>query len=185
MTHRSIRRTLLAAAALTAAAATATVTAQVPIHSQTDDDGARYGVWGAGADYKCSFHDGMAFVPYLGRDYPVTRSLRWRTVSAKIGATELCTVAAPRARWHDCRAEFDLGGLTEAYDLRLDGVEQTFVLATRPAAAGDLVIRGAVATALSCATRSRPTTRPTARACRRPSATPRSTAGLSRSATPT
>ncbi|MCA8953667.1 MAG: hypothetical protein KDE27_29410, partial [Planctomycetes bacterium] len=40
------------------------------------------------------------------------------------------------------------GAFVEAYDVRADGVEQTFLLRDRPAVAGDLVLRGSVATDL-------------------------------------
>ena len=57
----------------------ATAPERVPIHTQAADEGVEYGVWAGGKRYKASFHDGMTFVPYLGRKYPVARSLRWRT----------------------------------------------------------------------------------------------------------
>lgn len=113
----------------------------VPLHSQQDDMDLSYGVWAAGDGYKVSFHDGMQFVPYLGRDYPSVQSLRWRTLSAKVGEHELVS-HQPRFSQTEWRAEYDLGGLVEAYDVLVGGLEQTFVLASAPSAFGDLVIRG-------------------------------------------
>lgn len=118
----------------------------VPIHTQAADEGVPYGLWAAGAHYKASFHDGFTFVPYLGADYPFTQSVAWRTESAKLGELELCTTA-PELRHDAHRASYDLGGLTEVYDVRSEGVEQTFVLTERPAA-GALVIRGRVQSAM-------------------------------------
>lgn len=120
---------------------------RVPIHTAAADQGASYGVWAAGRHYKASFHDGATFVPYLGRGYPRSQSLRWVTTSVRIGATELCS-KAPTLRYDGFRAEYDLGGLIEAWDVRDDGLEQTFVIDRRPAGDGDLVVQGAISTAL-------------------------------------
>lgn len=120
-----------------------------PIHSQADDpEGGAYGTWAAGADYKVSFHDGATFVPYLGGDYPVTQTFAWRTTSVTVGEHELATRERPLGRQvDDTRYEYDLGGVVEAYEVRLDGLEQTFVV-RQLLATGDLVVRGTVRTAL-------------------------------------
>ncbi len=118
----------------------------VPIHTQADDGGVPYGLWAGGDDYKASFDGGMVFVPYGASAGPAP-TWSWRTASARVGELELVT-HAPRLCHTDLRAEYHLGGVVEAYDVRADGLEQTFVLAQRPAAAGDLVIRGAVASVL-------------------------------------
>jgi hypothetical protein len=115
---------------------------RTPIHTAEHDNGLAYGTWAAGDDYKVSFHDGMAFVPYLGASYPTTQMLRWRTTSAKVGEVELVN-GAPQHEHADFRYEYRFGAITEAYDVLAEGLEQTFVLNQRPAA-GDLVIRGAV-----------------------------------------
>jgi hypothetical protein len=115
---------------------------RTPIHTAPDDLGRPYGTWAAGDDYKVSFHDGMAFVPYLGASYPTTQTLRWRTASAKVGEVELVQ-DAPQHHRADFRYEYRFGPITEAYDVLAEGLEQTFVLHQRPST-GDLVIRGAV-----------------------------------------
>lgn len=122
----------------------------VPIHTAEPDGGVPYGIWAAGARYKASFHDGATFVPLLGMAYPHNLPWSWRTQSVRVGEHELVT-QAPRLQWTAERAEYELGGVVEAYDVRLEGLEQTFVLRARPAAAGDLVLRGAVTTALHAA----------------------------------
>lgn len=118
-----------------------------PIHTQPDDEGQPYGVWAAGRDYKASFAGGMAFVPYSGASDEAPVAWRWTTTSATFGEHQLVTMA-PRLTHTAWRAEYDLGGVVEAYDVRPEGLEQTFVLRQRPATNGELVIRGAIASAL-------------------------------------
>jgi hypothetical protein len=141
----------LVAAALPAqggAADTAiTLRGTVPIHGLAADEGLPYGLWAAGDGYKASFHDGAVFVPYLGRDYPQSRPLRWRTTSVAVGGRQLVW-QAPRLRHTATRAEYDLGGVIEAYDVLTEGLEQTFVVPRRPSTNGDLVVRGAIETTL-------------------------------------
>lgn len=136
----------IGAPAVAQAPSSALAITRTPIHAGPADEGVPYGIWAAGAAYKASFHDGACFVPYLGRDYPRTQSLRWRTTSARLGDLELRT-QEPVLTHSAFRAEYDLGGLVEAYDVREDGLEQTFVLAERRGA-GDLVIAGGITTGL-------------------------------------
>ncbi|MEZ6038621.1 MAG: hypothetical protein R3F29_14155 [Planctomycetota bacterium] len=151
--NRSIAAALAAALVCTAATAQTPLPPSVtPIHTAADDLGIAYGVWAAGDRYKVSFHDGMTFVPYLGADYPRTQSLAWRTTSARLGERELLDGRAPEASGSGTRFEYRFGALTEAYDVLVDGLEQTFVLRER-ATAGDLVIRGALTTDLHAADR--------------------------------
>jgi hypothetical protein len=154
-TSRSVAALLLSAAWLSAQepplpAVTdpaALRTLRTPIHTQPDDEGHAYGIWAAGADYKVSFHGGMRFVPYAG-PVAVVPDVAWRTASVRVGPIELAT-QPPLLRTSSWRAEYDLGGVVEAYDVRAEGVEQTFVLARRPAAGGDLTIRGEVGSPLA------------------------------------
>jgi hypothetical protein len=78
--------------------------------------------------------------------------LRWNTEAAHVGGHSLLT-RAPQLAHTDFRAEYDHGGLVEAYDVRADGLEQTFVLRQRPTGAGDLVIRGRIESTLQSAAR--------------------------------
>ncbi len=119
----------------------------VPIHTAEADKGLEYGIWASGPDYKVSFHDGMAFYPMLGKDAPRNLPVRWVTTSVRVGDRELLQ-DAPRTAYTDWRFEFQHDEFTEAYDVRADGVEQTFVLHRRPDAVGDLVIRGRLDTEL-------------------------------------
>lgn len=152
---RSVPAALLAALSLPAQQPLAPIAplaaagqaACAPIHTQPDDAGQPYGIWAAGRDYKASFAGGMAFVPYLGASDEAPVAWRWTTTSATVGEHQLVTMT-PRLAHTAWRAEYDLGGLVEAYDVRPEGLEQTFVLRQRPATNGELVIRGAVASAL-------------------------------------
>jgi hypothetical protein len=121
----------------------------VPIHTAAPDTiGGSYGLWAAGPDYKASFHDGFAFFPVLGADHPENLPLHWRTAGVVAGGVpvDLATEVEPT---HDAwRVEYQRGPMTEAYDLREDGVEQSFVFPAPVGAAGDLVIRGVVTTPL-------------------------------------
>ncbi|MCA8978168.1 MAG: hypothetical protein KDC98_25800 [Planctomycetes bacterium] len=108
--------------------------------------------WAAGSGYKVSFHDGMTFVPYLGADYPHNQPWSWRTVSVRAGTEEL--LAGDRAAEHrndDYRYEYRLGAVTETYDVRAEGLEQSFVIHA-PTGAGELVVTGAITTGLDAAT---------------------------------
>ncbi len=117
---------------------------RTPIHTSAGD----YGTWASGADHKVSFHDGFAFYPYLGPDYQDNLPLRWARTSLRVGDAPALPATAPRHRHTDWRYEYDHGGFVEAYDIRPDGVEQSFVLATRPPGKGDIVIRGEIDTPL-------------------------------------
>ncbi len=122
----------------------------VPIHSHPADPvGGAYGTWAAGPDYKVSFDDGFTFYPVLGESYPRNLPLRWRTESVRAGEQALVdrgTVARRHATaW---RYELRYGSVTEAYDVRDDGIEQTFTIHTPPQGGGDVVVRGRIATEL-------------------------------------
>ncbi len=68
-----------------------------------------------------------------------------------MGETELCTAEPVGRQASQTRYEYTLGDVIEAYDVRLEGLEQTFLLPDRPEGSGDLVIRGRVHSALNAA----------------------------------
>lgn len=123
---------------------------RIAVHSNAHQPGeAPYGVWAAGAAYKARFDGGMTFYPQLGRDYPRNQPLAWRTTSIRIGGAELLADRpTPSLAHRDYRVEYSLGRVVEAYDVRSEGLEQTFVFAQRPTGEGDLRITGEVTTAL-------------------------------------
>lgn len=125
-------------------------TRAVPIHSQPDDPaGGAYGLWTAGPDWKASFHQGFTFYPWIP-NAQVTRGWQWQTTSVRCGETEL--PCAPAVARHDAqRYEVQRGDVLERYDVRAEGIEQSFHLARRPAGAGELVIEGAITTPFTAA----------------------------------
>jgi hypothetical protein len=117
---------------------------RVPVHS------ADAGVWTAGPAYKASFHDGFVFYPRLGEAYPHNLPLRWTTTSITAGGLPIAMPEATRHEASDWRYAYVRGGVAEVYDMRPEGIEQSFVIAERPAP-GELVIQGQIDTELRCA----------------------------------
>ncbi len=114
--------------------------------------GAGGGRWASGANYKVALDDGIAFYPVLGERAPRNLPLRWRTRTIAVGGQSVFgPLAVAEAHASDWRYELRYGAVTEAYDVRNDGVEQTFVLHARPALGGDLVISGDIDSELSAA----------------------------------
>ncbi|MBL8900201.1 MAG: hypothetical protein JNM84_21400 [Planctomycetes bacterium] len=72
-----------------------------------------------------------------------------RLAELRSGARGIALLAAPEIAPRDERVELDHGALIERWTPRSDEVEQDFVLATRPAGLGDLVVRLAVETELT------------------------------------
>ena len=129
---------------------------RVPIHSAPDDPaGGSYGTWAGGATFKASFHDGFRFYPVLGKSYPHNLPIGWRTTRVSVGAATLVDGAEPAqgVQFSPWRYEYRWPGVTEAYDVRAEGVEQTFVIRQRPLTQGSLVVRGAIATELTAPVR--------------------------------
>ncbi|MEZ5989707.1 MAG: hypothetical protein R3F30_11380 [Planctomycetota bacterium] len=122
----------------------------VPIHTQADDPiGGAYGTWCAGPGFKASFHDGFTFYPFVGSDAERHLPFAWTTVSVRRGDAELVVAGrVPTPVRADLRFEYRHGNFVEAYDLGRDGIEQSFVLPTRPAGQGDLVVAGRLRTPL-------------------------------------
>jgi hypothetical protein len=123
---------------------------RVAPHGATGDDGVPR-VWAAHDRYKASFDEGFTFYPVLGAAWPANLPLAWRTRSIQSGSQELVEGARPAVHHAGWRVELRYAGVTEVYDLRADGVEQSFVFARRPETRGDLVIAGAITTELACA----------------------------------
>ncbi|MFG0319017.1 MAG: hypothetical protein ACF8XB_17225 [Planctomycetota bacterium JB042] len=108
-------------------------------------------VVGGGPDWRADVGvEGFTFTPAFGRAASRTWPLTFALESARRAdgrelvedADALPTLAGGAVELR--RAP----GLVERYEARRDGAEQTFVLAARPAGAGDLVVRGRIATAL-------------------------------------
>lgn len=108
-------------------------------------------LWGVGPDYRVRFDmDAVEFTPAFGaradRLHPMKLSLL--SVRRGEGAVLPPVPSAPEIAG-DMLAIYPRGdGLIERYEVRPDGVEQSFVFATRPAGTGDLVVRVRVDTDL-------------------------------------
>ena len=109
-----------------------------------------------GTDYRVHFgHGGVVFT---AASTPTTAAaaadtLQFTLVAVRRGDDRLWTgpaTATPNAADHQVRY-LRSPQLTEVYDLRAGGVEQSFVFAQRPAGHGDLVVRGAITTRLPLA----------------------------------
>lgn len=100
-------------------------------------------LWVRADGYKARFAGaGFTFVPFLGSDAPQDEPVEFALASARVAGAELECVAANVRRAGD-RVELDRGAFVERYDVREDGVEQSFVfdrLATRGAIELDLAV---------------------------------------------
>lgn len=109
---------------------------------------------GLGSDYRVEFHtEAVTFVPNPAGEQDGVASLEFALAAVRRGEHALWLGPAPgipsavgRLVHYQRNPE-----LTEIYDLRADGVEQSFVFAQRPAGHGDLVVRGRIATQLPLA----------------------------------
>lgn len=102
-------------------------------------------VWALGADYKASFgSDGAAFIPFLGSDSTESASLHFALRQAVVAGVELPLAAKPPIR-RDRAVELDHGSLQEIWQVRADGIEQTFRFAALP-------VRGELAIAIDVST---------------------------------
>lgn len=122
-----------------------------PLHRITSPGGAD-ALRGAGPTYKATFGEAFAFYPLLGSDVADNLPVRWRTVQATVASEVLWQREARAERVSDRRVEWDRGAFVERYDLRDDGVEQSFVFHRVPARRGELVITGRLDTTLTAAT---------------------------------
>lgn len=105
-----------------------------------------------GPDFGATFSPGgIAFTPVLGASAEVPATVRYTWTDVQRGGVEIarCRVeVAPEVSGQrvSYRRSADL---LETYDVRRDGIEQSFVFARRPAGDGDLVVRGQITTALA------------------------------------
>jgi len=84
------------------------------------------------------------FTPLFGRSVPVDQPVAFELLSIERGGEMVYRPEAPVAPGHgENRATFDHGGgISERYELRTEGVEQSFVFSEPLAGTGDLVVRG-------------------------------------------
>jgi hypothetical protein len=118
---------------------------RVPLHDDPDEPGPA--LWASGDAYKVRIDGGFRFLPLRGsaaRPLP----LAWRTASVQVGDQVVPAAARPVVRHSAWRCDLDHGEVVESYEVRPEGVEQTFTL-RRAFGAGDLVVRGRIASELA------------------------------------
>lgn len=96
---------------------------------------------------------GFELTPFRGADAPRSLPFAWRRTEVRRGegsfvATEQAALVA-----REGLAFLDHGSWSERYELRADGVEQSFLFHALPGTSGDLVVRGAIESALRAAAR--------------------------------
>jgi hypothetical protein len=103
------------------------------------------GLHAGGPGYSATFDaQGVVFMPMLGSSAPRTLAVRWHLAAVRRGDQSLFEAGvdpdvAPVQVGQSVQYRHS-AGLVEAYDVRQDGIEQTFRLAQRPAGTGDLVV---------------------------------------------
>lgn len=104
---------------------------------------------GVGPDYRIEFAAAeVRFTPALGKRAPHDLPLGYRLQSIGRGtARETVRAASPRPEGQTVR--YQHGNVEATYELRCEGVEQSFVFTSLPAGDGDLVVRAGLATELA------------------------------------
>ncbi|MBK8979281.1 MAG: hypothetical protein IPM29_25570 [Planctomycetes bacterium] len=118
----------------------------LPLHPEEDPATGQVALWGLRQRYKLAVDDAAQL--WVARsDRSAADRFGWRTTSIRSGERELTvdTAAQPRITG-PYRAELRRGGVTEIYELRDDGLEQSFLL-TAPTEM-DVTIIGALDTDL-------------------------------------
>lgn len=103
-----------------------------------------------GPGYKAWLRSGgVDFVPALGAEAP-PQQLHWHARQVRRGDQVVALASpAPRLRGPRCAA-YDVGsGITEVYEAKPEGLEQSFVFAARPAGSGDLVVACEISTGMA------------------------------------
>lgn len=128
--------------------------------SAIDTIGASFGVThdgsvprAGGPSYTAAFPaTGPVYTPLLGAKARAAVAgpveLQFTFVDARVGGQLLASGGDVAARVAGNVVSYDRGAVVETYEAQAGGLEQSFVLAERPAAVGDLVVRGRITTAL-------------------------------------
>lgn len=104
-------------------------------------------LWGFGSRYKAEFGaTAVRMTPALGEQAARNMTIELGLRSIGRGA-QLAPVAAPVARSHQrLRVTYDRPEVSERFDVREAGIEQSFLFETLPSGSGDLVIRASLET---------------------------------------
>ncbi len=103
-------------------------------------------LWGLGSDYKVRFEtDGLTYHPALGADEPESRTLSVQVTAVGRGVGGSVAVGAPVARERDgLRVDYHRPTCVETYEIRPEGVKQSFRFDALPQGGGDLVVTARV-----------------------------------------
>ncbi|MEM7204471.1 MAG: hypothetical protein AAF628_29705 [Planctomycetota bacterium] len=104
---------------------------------------------GMGPNYEARFDGrGFTFVPALGASAPRAASLRFELLGVGRGGSDRVSSDLPVTVVDGVAVHYDRPEVRETYEVRPDGVEQSFTFATLPPGQGDLVVRGRFSTGL-------------------------------------
>lgn len=107
------------------------------MHYATSNDGS---LWARGASYKIGFDGtGATYVPAFGRNAPHDMPHALSPDRVTVGGEPIAFERSAAARREGDRVEMDRGAFVEAYELRPEAVEQTFVFTSLPRG-GDLLV---------------------------------------------
>jgi len=111
-----------------------------------EDDGTP---WVRGSNYKARFGaEGAQYTPFLGSDAPRVWPVGFSLASVLVGDQALDYERSSPALRDGDGMRYERGSLTERYEIRIDSIEQIFVLHDLPKR-GEVVLRIAVATDLT------------------------------------
>ncbi|MCY2959410.1 MAG: hypothetical protein NTY35_04530 [Planctomycetota bacterium] len=116
------------------------------VHFDEPGDGR---TWVRARTYKASFDgEGATYIPFLGSQAPRNFPVRVQLDSATVGGAPLALEMHGVSR-DGSSVAIDRGAVREVWHMGLDSAEQTFEIASRPAAQGALELRLALETELS------------------------------------
>ena len=117
--------------------ATADSLVRTPLATPHFDRQADGTVWARGNSYKASFDaSGATFYPFFGSETPRHFPMRLRLERATSGGEAIALAVAEKAERDGTRVAIDRGAIDEVYETDVAGMEQTFVVESRPR--GDL-----------------------------------------------
>lgn len=109
-------------------------------------------LWALGHQYKARFTAaGYELTPALGARAPLACPVSFELLAVGRGQADRNVLPGQR-RHAGLRVEYAHGDVTARYDVRREGIEQSFVFDRLPPGRGDLVVRGRFETALTVTT---------------------------------
>lgn len=106
-------------------------------------------LWGLGDNHKASFGaDGFEFIPALGRQAPRNYPVGYQMLTIGRGTVHQAVGSAVRETG-ELQVRYVRPAVVERYDMRPEGIEQSFVFDRLPPGEGDLVVTGKLTTGLT------------------------------------